>query len=157
MRIVVVSDTHRDTWNLERVVEAQKRADYFIHLGDGEDDLETVAAVHPDKSFLFVRGNCDFGSQSPMENELIASGKRILYTHGHQFYVKYGLSELISHARSNQADIVLYGHTHVANTSYEDGLYIMNPGSLGHPREGCPSYGVIDITPAGIVLNIVEI
>ena len=60
-------------------------------------------------------------------------------------------------ARKNGADILLYGHTHIAFTDYDDGLYIMNPGSCGRPREGLPSYGIIDITKAGVAMHTAEI
>ena len=68
--------------------------------------------------------------------------------HGHAEHVKYGTDELICRARQEGADIVLYGHTHSGVTAYDDGLYIMNPGSI---RDG--HYGMIDIVPGGIMLN----
>ena len=158
MRIVVLSDTHGDHYHLEQAVASQPKADLFIHLGDGERDLEEIAALFPEKKFEFVSGNCDFGSQTPHENELMAGGKRIFYTHGHQYHVKYGISGILDEGRRRKADIVLFGHTHVPLTFYEDGLYLMNPGSLGHPVEGKPTYGVVDITKGGgVVLNIVEV
>ena len=80
-----------------------------------------------------------------------------MFTHGHTYNVKYTLSQLKSAARSNGADIVLYGHTHVAKTEYDDGLYVMNPGSISHPREGAPSYGVVEISSAGVFLNIIYV
>ena len=41
-----------------------------------------------------------------------------------------------------QSDIIP-GHTHLAKVVYRDGIYLMNPGSVGgcHAREG---YGVIE-------------
>ena len=45
-----------------------------------------------------------------------------------------------------------YGHTHRPLTDYEDGLHILNPGSL---RAG-GTYGVVDLSDAGVVLNIVR-
>ncbi|MFR3419646.1 MAG: metallophosphoesterase family protein [Eubacterium sp.] len=45
--------------------------------------------------------------------------------------------------KRRNADIVLFGHTHNQYTEYLDGLYIMNPGSVGMNGD----YGVIDITP----------
>lgn len=38
-------------------------------------------------------------------------------------------------------------------TDYDDGLYVMNPGSL---RGAYATYGILDITEAGIVTNIVK-
>lgn len=157
MRIIVVSDTHGDYFNFEKVIETQSKADLFIHLGDGEQEADEIADLYPSKKFLTVSGNCDFGSPSPASGEIILAGKRIFYTHGHPYQVKYGLTGLIMEARNRKADIALYGHTHESYTSYEDGLYIMNPGSLGHPHDGKPTYGVIDLTAAGIVFNIVGV
>ena len=76
------------------------------------------------------------------------------YTHGHIHRVKYGLYELVCAARERKADLVLFGHTHKPLQEYEDGLYLLNPGSL-HGAEG--TYGIVDLTPAGIVTNIVKI
>ena len=56
-------------------------------------------------------------------------------------------------AREQKADILLFGHTHNAMTDYDDGLYVMNPGSL---RGAYATYGILDITEAGIVTNIVK-
>ena len=50
-------------------------------------------------------------------------------------------------AREAHADICLFGHTHQQMTDYRDGLYLMNPGAVA---EGC--YGMVDITPGGIML-----
>lgn len=156
MRIIVISDTHGNAGALQNVVFDRRRdADLFIHLGDGLREAEEVVRMYPEKKFLLVPGNCDFGSVLPREGETEARGKRVYYTHGDLFGVKYGLGRMIAQARLAHADVALYGHTHVPYTSYEDGLYIMNPGSLGHPRDGGPTYGVIDITDAGIVLNVV--
>ena len=50
--------------------------------------------------------------------------------------------------------MLLYGHTHNAFTDYEEGLYMMNPGSLNGWQA---TYGTLDITPQGIVTNIVKL
>ena len=67
--------------------------------------------------------------------------------------MKKTLYNLECAARDRKADIALYGHTHQAEIEYRDGLYLMNPGSL-HGSYG--TYGIIDITPAGLVPNIVK-
>ena len=40
MRILVVSDTHRDQYSLEQAVLRQPKAEVVIHLGDGADEAE---------------------------------------------------------------------------------------------------------------------
>lgn len=63
--------------------------------------------------------------------------ENILYlaVHGHKYGVKRSLETLKAAARKKGADILLYGHTHERFCSYEDGLYIMNPGSTSCPRD----------------------
>jgi putative phosphoesterase len=155
MRIVVISDTHKKYLNLEYIISKENKADLFIHLGDGENEASQFAEVLKDK-FIFVRGNNDFASIYPSEGEIIAEGKRIFFTHGHNYQVKYGFDRIIAKAKSNKADILLFGHTHQAMRDYQDGLYIMNPGSAGLYSQGAPSYGVVEISRAGVVLTIVN-
>lgn len=152
MRILVVSDTHRDRASLFRAIMSQPTADVVIHLGDGADEAEEAKRDYPEKMFLLVRGNNDWGAALPSEGLATFLGKHIFYTHGHLYNVKYGMYDVISAARSHKADVLLYGHTHEPRTEYQDGLYIMNPGSL---HGNCGTYGILDITPAGIVTNIV--
>lgn len=154
MRILVVSDTHRDSASLHEAIERQKKAEVIIHLGDGEEEMNDMKYVFPKKSILQVRGNCDWCSMLPVVGEITLEGKKIFYTHGYTYEVKYGLYTIYQAARDRHADILLFGHTHQAMTDYCDGLYVMNPGSL------CGStgtYGIIDITPAGIVTNIIKL
>ncbi len=154
MRILVVSDTHKDEYSLRKAILEQTKAEVVIHLGDGADEAQKMKESFPEKMFVMVRGNCDWGSALPVIDEITVSGKKIFCTHGYSYNVKYGYGEAISAARSHEADILLFGHTHEAVCEYEDGLYIMNPGSL-FGAQG--TYGIIDITPAGIVTNIIKI
>lgn len=154
MRILVTSDTHGDSSSLRRAILAQPSAEAVIHLGDGEEDVARMRFSFPDKTILQVRGNCDWGSSLPTEGLYEAAGKRIFYTHGHLYGVKSGIYQLLSTARDRGADIVLFGHTHKALESYEDGIYLMNPGSLSGWG---PSYGTVDITDRGVLTNVVEL
>lgn len=154
MRILVVSDTHRDEFSLRKAILDQPRAEVVIHLGDGAEEAQFMKDSFPEKMFLMVRGNCDWNSPLPATGDITLEGKHIFYTHGHAYNVKMGLGDAKIAARDKKADILLYGHTHLAEIDYDSGLYIMNPGSL-HGSEG--TYGTIDITPAGIVPNIIKI
>lgn len=153
MRILVVSDTHGDYFTLQRVVTAQPKAEVVIHLGDGEEQSLQLVTDFPDKMIVRVRGNCDWGSDLPIVQTLSLAGKKILAMHGHTYQVKMGYYNAYMAAREEKADILLFGHTHNAMTDYEDGLYVMNPGSL-HGMHA--TYGILDITNAGIVTNVVN-
>lgn len=158
MRVVVFSDSHGNYDVLERIMKRHKEdGDYFIHLGDGEREFELITYVYSGEKFLFVSGNCDWGTDRPDYDIVKIGGKTIFFTHGARFGVKGDLNIAKLFARKNEADILLFGHTHIAMTDYDDGLYIMNPGSCGRPREGAPSYGIIDITDAGIAMHTAEI
>lgn len=125
-----------------------KDADAVIHLGDGERDLDSVSDLLKNKQVIQVCGNCDpFTSPLPVNELVTLASTRILCTHGHAELVKLGTQTLYSKARSLNARIVLYGHTHESVTDYCDGLYVMNPGSARYGE-----YGAIDITPSGIML-----
>ena len=154
MRILVTSDTHRDEYALRTAILRQPKAEVVIHLGDGEDDAAAAKLYFPQKMFLQVCGNCDWGSTLPPTGEITLEGKKIFYTHGHYYNVKYGMYQIVCAARERKADILLFGHTHTALSDYEDGLYILNPGTL-HGTEG--TYGIVDITPAGIVTNVIRL
>ena len=58
-----------------------------------------------------------------------------------------GTEQLVAKAKGLNASVALYGHTHQTVTWYDEGLYILNPGSI---RSG--EYGMIDITPSGIMV-----
>lgn len=150
MKILVVSDSHGDMKTLDRLVKMQTNAEVVIFLGDGYEEFDYIRGSYPDKMFIGVKGNNDWGSSFPYDEEIVIEGKKIFMTHGHRYGVKSGLSRITEEGRNHRADIVLFGHTHIPHTSYDNGIYLMNPGSLR--RFDC-SYGVIEIQNNHILLN----
>lgn len=158
MRIVVMSDSHGMFGSLQKIVEAQPDADMYIHLGDGASECKMLKEEYSDKTFYFLKGNCDFSSNSPNFQIIQAGSHKIFATHGHNFSVNYSKSILLMEAKDNDCDIVLFGHTHERFNSYEDGIHILNPGSCSCPRDGNrPSYAFIDIVGDGVMKNIVSL
>lgn len=153
MRILVVSDSHGDVRNLLETVRCNSSAEVVIHCGDGAQDVSEVAPLFPDKMFITVRGNCDVFSDVPFLENITLEGKKIFITHGNLFNVKSDLYQLSCAAREQNADMVLFGHTHIPTEIYDEGLYILNPGSL---RGYGGSYALVDITDKGILTNIVK-
>lgn len=155
MKILVVSDTHGDFNSLLRAVKAQPDAEVIVHCGDGDEQVQLLKETVKDKMIVCVRGNCDWNSFLPSKETLKICGKKIFITHGHLYNAKVGLYTIMCAAREEGADILLYGHTHIAMNTYEDGLYMMNPGSC---HGYMASYGIIEITENGDVLtNIVKL
>ena len=146
MRILVLSDSHGFESGIVQALERQPAARSVLFLGDGLRDLDEICPLYPDRTFFCVRGNNDFCAQEADERLTELGGKRIFMAHGHTYGVKSADYSFLSAAKSNKADIALYGHTHRPVTRYEDGVQIMNPGSVRSR-----SYGIIDITDRGIV------
>lgn len=60
MRIVVISDSHRRSGNIKKILDAQQSARHIFFLGDVTGDIEDLIRLYPDKTFHIVSGNCDF-------------------------------------------------------------------------------------------------
>lgn len=170
MKILVISDIHGRRDRLREALSIHKNADAVFFLGDGvrdiaHEDISSLGCV-----FAGVRGNCDglSGSEYSYFNELkLDLGEyTVLMMHGHTHSVKSGIDRAVRYAAERGADILLYGHTHVAEERYlpdgtelEDGyllprpMWIMNPGSLGEPRGDMPSYGLIQIQNGQILMS----
>lgn len=157
MRIVVISDSHRNERTVKRILSDRGDSRHVFFLGDITADIENLSAKFPDKKFHIVSGNCDFFSSFPSCGIKTVGGKRIFYTHGHTLGVKHGLDGLIRTALANRCEIALYGHTHTSQILYENGIYIVNPGSCSEPRDSDKSYAVIDIEENGIMPVIMKI
>lgn len=157
MRILVISDSHRKYNIVERIIRAQSEAKHVFFLGDITDDIEDLMYEYTDRQFHIVSGNCDFISFYPYCSIEKIGNVDIFYTHGHTYGVKGGIGALLKAAKERNCQIALYGHTHIPHISYEDGIYLVNPGSCGNSRQGAPSYAVIDIEENGIMPIIVTI
>lgn len=155
MRIVVISDSHGRTGAIDKILFSQETAKHIFFLGDNVRDMDDFEFLYPDKKFYTVAGNCDYNSLIPSVGVAEIGGVKIFYTHGHTLGVKSTKEHLLKTAKQNGCQIALYGHTHIADTLYEDGVYLVNPGSVSHPRSGSPSYAVIDIEKGGIMPIII--
>src|SRR5690606_37028455 len=111
-KIVDVSDNHGLVKELEEIHHRHKdEANFFIHCGDS-----MLSTNHPVlKSYICVSGNCDY-SKFPKELLIEIEGKKILILHGHRHSIKYNYDILYNYAKSKDAEIVLYGHTHYPET-----------------------------------------
>lgn len=151
MRILVISDSHRRFYTVERIIRAHPECKEIYFLGDILSDIERQETLFPDRFFHKVSGNCDFGSLLPSTAVEQTAGINILYTHGHTLGVKYGVERLLSAARENGCKLALFGHTHIPLSDYRDGVYLINPGSCSSSRSGPETYAVIDINGNGIL------
>ncbi len=146
MKILVVSDTHGHTKNLERVLEKVGDIDLFIHCGDLEGGEDYIRAL-VDVPCYMVAGNNDWFSDLQREMEISVDDYRIWITHGNNYGASMGPERLLEEAAARNVDVVMYGHTHRPLIEYQDNIVIVNPGSLSYPRQNGrkPSYLIMEI------------
>lgn len=157
MRLVVISDSHKRGWVVDKILQRETQARHIFFLGDVTADIEDFVYEYTDKKFYIVSGNCDYFSQYPTTDVARIGETNIFFTHGHTFGVKGGIGALSRAARAADCKIALYGHTHIPDIRYDDGLYIVNPGSCAQSRNGANSYAVIDIRENGILPAIITV
>ncbi|MCD8090202.1 MAG: metallophosphoesterase [Clostridiales bacterium] len=155
MKILVMSDTHGMLSYAEKVLkDFENQIDGFMHLGDHFDDALMLRRKYLKLRFWAVKGNCDF-CKAPTSKIGELSDHRMYICHGHREDVKYDRLRLVYCAAENDCDIALYGHTHVPEIDFYDGILIFNPGSLSLPRQGAvKTFGLLDITEEGVEASI---
>ena len=152
MRLLVFTDSHGRASVMRDAIEKHPEADIIVHLGDCERDTAYLEDLIGNRQFYRVCGNCDFMPEYPV-NELIKIGNTgILCTHGHLEKVKHGTLLLEEKVRRMGFQLALYGHTHIPDNTYNDGIYLFNPGAAQNGR-----YGIVDITDKGIMCINAEI
>lgn len=157
MRLLVVSDTHAPRrWRScpERVAQHARTADVILHAGDVcvpgvLDELSAFAPVH------VVRGNNDGPDVAawgaPEELELTLDGVRVAMVHDS------GPTKGRAHRlrrRFPEADLVVFGHSHIPWVQEDDGVWFVNPGSpTDRRRQPHGTIGIVDVE-RGRVLDV---
>ena len=132
MKLCVFSDSHGISDNMLHAVYIED-PDAVIFLGDGERDLKPMRRRYPNLPIHAVCGNCDVGFSVPDKLILTLEGVRIFAVHGHRHDVKYDqdLDYLVRSACHEDANVVLFGHTHVPYLETREGILLLNPGACG--------------------------
>lgn len=168
--ILVFSDSHGDRTRVRHIMaDYGSHCDACIFCGDGIGDLcytlTQLSQTQEGQQMLppvigFVQGNGDpplfpasfeqAGTQQdltvPAAVCLKAAQHTLLAVHGHIQGAYYSTDSLRQEAKKHSADIVLYGHTHMAKEEMTAPRTI-NPGSCSRPRGGMPpSIAVLNIT-----------
>ncbi|WP_300382183.1 metallophosphoesterase [Clostridium sp.] len=145
MKIVVMSDSHYDERSVEVIRTYIEDADVILHCGDGAPDVEILKDSFKGEVYA-VCGNCDMNCIYPQERLLEFYGVKIFMTHGHRYNVKNEYHSIAYRGREVDASIVLFGHSHKAIIDKDQGITIMNPGSISLPYGGKKkTIGIIEI------------
>ncbi len=147
MKLLIFSDSHGNTRWMQMALQKNQDADFVLFLGDGWQDADLLRNQYP-LPWVCVKGNCDsMLSEYPTEVVFPIAGHKLLMTHGHMRGAKSGVGGLLSGAKETGCDIVLFGHTHHPYERYVGDLtppvYLFNPGSIGEPHGGVPTFGTL--------------
>ncbi|WP_188453484.1 metallophosphoesterase family protein [Virgibacillus oceani] len=128
-KVLIVSDSHSLTNEVTQIKE-RHRVDYMIHCGDSELDMDASEL----EGFLKVAGNCDFDNRYPNEQVTEIENVNFFVTHGHLYNVKSNLLNLAYRSKEYNAQVVCFGHTHIAGAEKSGNQLFINPGSIRQPR-----------------------
>lgn len=153
--ILVFSDSHGSTLVMERLLASPPEGlTAVFHLGDGSKEAEALMRKYPMYAYIGVRGNCDFSDRERAETVYTErGGVRFMLTHGHPYGVKSSLANAAITAAAEDAEVLLYGHTHIADdrtvkTAVGD-VRAVNPGSVRMAE-----YALITVTDGRVSVEL---
>lgn len=131
-------------------------------LGNHEDILLSAAGERAQQASTVDRALLEWTRTQPHQFRTTVDGKRLLMFHAtpwepNRDYV-YPNSAAFQRLASEDADVIIYGHTHHQTVSHvvsrSGSALVINPGSLGEPRDPNNdfqvSYAALD-TKTGLV------
>lgn len=161
MRLVVVADTHSRPDPRSAALIAAQRPDRILHAGDigAPAVLDALAEIAP---VTAVRGNID--AQMPGVPDVVTldvrDGERTMLTMLLVHIAVYGpklRADAARLARAADAAIVVCGHSHVPFIGRDQGIAVVNAGSIGPRRFQLPIvFAVIDVRRDGVQMHHVS-
>lgn len=151
MKYLFASDVHGSVADMRRLLEIieEEKPDKSVFLGDffGYGSYIEMSELFRrlGGKFTYVEGNCDGGLHlygvraSARSVTLNIGGRSVFCCHGHLF------SPSDSRDMLDDGDIFIYGHLHTPFIEEQNGITVVNDGSMARPRGGFPkTYAIID-------------
>jgi len=161
-KLLVISDTHGSVnvlkavfkWAAERMPPKDSIC-AAAFLGDGIEDINpAMDAAGFSCNWVIIKGNNDFYVKEAESAVFDFVNYRFLICHGHRYSLYGGYHALVTAAKANDANVVLSGHTHIPHQKIVDGIYLINPGSVGRPRSRIGSTFAVIECEEGKQLNV---
>ncbi|MFQ5839120.1 MAG: metallophosphoesterase [Candidatus Methylomirabilales bacterium] len=148
MLIGLMSDSHDHLERIERAVERMnsEKVDSVIHAGDfiAPFALDPLDLLKVD--WVGIYGNND-GEKVGLNTRSagrITKGPLRLTLDNRRITVVHILGDLDLKAEQEQADVVVFGHSHRAETRSEGSLLLVNPGEVYGWRTGRATVATLD-------------
>ncbi|MCH5253022.1 MAG: metallophosphoesterase [Lachnospiraceae bacterium] len=149
-KALIFSDSHGKNENMLDVIKRFPEVEAIFHAGDIEGGADRLREA-VDCPVYIVRGNCDFTPKLSPNLTVEFGAKKIAICHGHRYLDLGGLDKLKYWALEREADVVIFGHTHIPYLEQGGKLTVINPGSISRPRQDkrIPTYAIMEIGTDG--------
>ncbi|MGM0472143.1 MAG: phosphodiesterase [Bacillota bacterium] len=163
MKLGVISDTHGSLTAWQQAVSYFDEIDMILHAGDIlyhgarnplPDGYDTSSLVEQLNQFegdlLAVKGNVDATVDDwvlpyPLSeySVVVDNQLKIVIYHGYQHD---STAKRVKFAKRFGADILIFGHTHKPLIKEQEGVILLNPGSVALPKQepAVPTCALID-------------
>lgn len=161
LKLVVVADTHSNPHPRAADLIQSQKPDKILHAGDiGE--LDVIAALNEIAPTIAVRGNIDVRAKDLPDHlklDLIEGSDMlltILLTHiavnGPRLR-----ADAVRLAKSQDAQLVICGHSHVPFIGRDKDISVFNPGSIGPRRFHLPIvFGVLELKDRKVTMKHID-
>jgi len=163
-RVAVFSDTHGNRKEIYKTISHMGHFDLIIHLGDGVADGNNVAE-EMGIQFCGIKGNEDHGMDYPISRALNINRWFFFMLHGNQTEInpyqmksEYDrhIMDMCDMAKRENADVLLFGHTHKFMLEKRDDTIICNPGDQYAGSAGPPTFAVMNISDKKLEISLME-
>lgn len=131
--------------------------DYFLNVDDRRDLVERYGSSYelhlPKEMEKYLR-------ELPNSRELELDSKKIGIFHGgpDDHLEQRIYPDIARSVQDNKYDFIIIGHTHYRFVQRNGSLTIINPGSLGQPRDGKGfSYSILDTKSEDVIFKTVPV
>lgn len=154
MQIGLMADSHDHLPRIDRAVELfnHRHVDFLIHGGDFVAPFALAPLDRLNCEWAGVFGNND-GERAGLERRSqgrITPGPLRMELAGRRFTVIHILEEL--ELDREEADVIVFGHTHNAETRQEGNSLLVNPGETYGWLHGRATVAVVDLATLTVEL-----
>lgn len=147
MQIGVMADSHDHLPHIEQAVELfnRRRVEFVIHAGDFVAPFALAPLERLQSQWVGVFGNND-GERAGLERRSegrIKTGPFRMKLGGRQVTVIHILEDL--DLSREQADLIIFGHTHKAEVRHENNMLLVNPGETYGWLHGRATAATVDL------------
>lgn len=150
MKILILSDTHKNQKILCQILKNEIDNDYIFHLGDDYEDLDENFDLTKNAEIIKVPGIFHPGYLDGSLEKI-----QIVNIQNWQFLLVHNIEDI----SRTTADMILFGHTHDRTFQKGNFQYFLNPGhlkSLTH-RNRKASYATLELNLNNIEITFKEI